>query len=672
MKNLRLMIKLVGGFLVVALITLTVGLVGWFGVENIHEGLTNVGLVRMPSVENLLIIAKEAESIRVAQRTMLSPTLDRQGREQQVGNIAMARERYTAAWNVYEPFQKTPQEEELWKQFIPAWKEWAVENNKFMDYSNQLLKGDILNPTDLRKNFEIFRGDHYKLETQACESIATGKNFEGGTDPKACNFGKWMADFKTDNPDLMAIVEELQVPHDDFHASVGTLKQLTAAGNTEGASRTLKTEVIPAAEKVFDGFRKIRELAGESEALYAKMTEQAMVKAKEKQDVALEFLNQIVELNRDLAHEEVKTSDVAATSASLTSIIGMAAGTLIAILLGVFLAKSITSPVLKGVALAKSLSTGDLSQSIDVNQKDEVGVLADALKQMNRKLREVVGEVLAATDNLASGSEQLSSAAEGLSQGATEQAASIEEVSSSMEEMTSNIKQNADNAQTTEGMAAKAAKDAEQGGNAVTQTVDSMKQIAEKISIIEEIARQTNLLALNAAIEAARAGEHGKGFAVVAAEVRKLAERSGEAASEISELSTTSVEVAEQAGKMIRDIVPDIKKTAELVQEIAAASSEQNAGAEQINKAIQQLDLVVQQNASAAEQMASTSSELAGQGQQLQQTMSFFNLNEGRRANKYVVRPAQPKRLEAAQPPPRKNGLDLNMNEDADDDFESF
>jgi len=195
-----------------------------------------------------------------------------------------------------------------------------------------------------------------------------------------------------------------------------------------------------------------------------------------------------------------------------------------------------------------------------------------------------------------------------------------------MEQMAANIKQNADNALQTEKIALKSAEDAKEGGEAVAQTVSAMKQIAEKISIIEEIARQTDLLALNAAIEAARAGEHGKGFAVVASEVRKLAERSQTSAAEISSLSGSSVEVAEKAGNMLVKIVPDIQKTAELVQEISAASNEQNAGADQINKALQQLDQVIQQNSSASEEMASTSEELSGQAEQLQTTINFFKI----------------------------------------------
>jgi methyl-accepting chemotaxis protein len=360
------------------------------------------------------------------------------------------------------------------------------------------------------------------------------------------------------------------------------------------------------------------------------------------------------------------------TAAGLALLIGVAAAFVIT--------RGIVGPVRKGVAFAEEISRGNLGAEIDVEQKDEIGQLAGALRKMVDKLREVVGEVTSASDNVASGSEELSSSSESLSQGATEQAASVEEVSSSMEEMTANIRQNAENAQQTEKIAQQAAQDAEKGGEAVQGTVSAMKEIAEKISIIEEIARQTNLLALNAAIEAARAGEHGKGFAVVAAEVRKLAERSGQAAGEISELSANSVEIAEQAGQMLKKIVPDIQKTSELIQEIAASSNEQNSGAEQINKAVQQLDSVIQQNASASEEMASTSEELSSQAEQLQQTMSFFTMNgaaaSGRKTAVKAVASA-PAGRRAIQASRKKNelenaGCELQMSEQEDAEFERF
>jgi len=346
----------------------------------------------------------------------------------------------------------------------------------------------------------------------------------------------------------------------------------------------------------------------------------------------------------------------------------MLAGLLAALVLGAVVAwvitRGITGPVIKGVEFAKKMAEGDLTQTLDVNQQDEIGELARALREMVAKLSGVIGEVMSGAGNVASGSGELASAAESLSQGATEQAASVEEVSASVEEMASNIHQNAENSSQTEVIALQSAEDAESGGRTVTQTALAMKQIAEKISIIEEIARQTNLLALNAAIEAARAGEHGKGFAVVAAEVRKLAERSGLAAAEIGALSSTSVKIAEEAGEMLVRLVPNIKKTADLVQEISAGSREQSAGAEQINKAIQQLDQVIQRNASASEQMASTSEELSSQAEQLIATIAFFKTadNSGGRR-----RPA-PKALPPAKAPAGQRGAGQAADRDGDDD----
>ncbi|WP_051328273.1 MCP four helix bundle domain-containing protein [Desulfatirhabdium butyrativorans] len=295
--------------------------------------------------------------------------------------------------------------------------------------------------------------------------------------------------------------------------------------------------------------------------------------------------------------------------------------------------------------VAEHIADGNLM--VDIRQRSEHDRLIQSLSRMVDKLTEVVKNVQSAADNVAMRSQEMNAKTEQISQGATEQAASAEEVSSSMEQMTSNIMQNADNAQQTEKIAVKCAEDAKEGGNAVAETVAAMKEIANKISIIEEIARQTNMLALNAAIEAARAGEHGKGFAVVAAEVRRLAERSQTAAGEINRLSGSSVQIAEHAGELLSSIVPAIQKTADLVQEITSASNEQKAGAEQINKAIQQLDQVIQQNAAAAEEMAATATELDSQAEELQVSSSYFRTDQtgGKARAKRIAAPPKPRGL---------------------------
>jgi methyl-accepting chemotaxis protein len=338
---------------------------------------------------------------------------------------------------------------------------------------------------------------------------------------------------------------------------------------------------------------------------------------------------------------------------------------------------------------AEEISSGNLT--VDIRERSAQDKLMQALTAMVSGLTQTVSDIRSIAGEVASASQSISTASVQVSKGASAQAAAAEEASSSMEEMVSNIKQNADNAQQTDKIANKSAKDAQESGKSVLEAVAAMKEIANKISIIEEIARQTNLLALNAAIEAARAGEHGKGFAVVAAEVRKLAERSQKAAGEINQLSATTLKVSEKSGEMLEKLVPDIQRTAELVQEISAASKEQDTGAEQINKALQQLEQVIQQNASAAEEMASTTEELTGQSDQLVSALSFFHTGDeeggrghraaGARTVKHAqAAPAKPVKPNghAAAPAAKtaaKAGVNLRLNDkhdEVDAEFERY
>jgi methyl-accepting chemotaxis protein len=332
---------------------------------------------------------------------------------------------------------------------------------------------------------------------------------------------------------------------------------------------------------------------------------------------------------------------------------------------------------------AEEIANGNLT--VTVRERSPQDKLMQALGSMVGGLTQTVSDIRAIAGEVSAASQSISTASIQVSKGASAQAAAAEEASSSMEEMVSNIKQNADNAQQTDKIANKSAKDAQESGKSVLEAVAAMKEIANKISIIEEIARQTNLLALNAAIEAARAGEHGKGFAVVAAEVRKLAERSQKAAGEINQLSANTLKVSEKSGEMLDKLVPDIQRTAELVQEISAASKEQDTGAEQINKALQQLEQVIQQNASASEEMASTTEELTGQSDQLVSALSFFHTGDedGGRARKPMSAKAgrpQAAPVKAAKPvghtgPKSAGGVNLRLkdkHDDLDGEFERY
>ena len=308
-------------------------------------------------------------------------------------------------------------------------------------------------------------------------------------------------------------------------------------------------------------------------------------------------------------------------------VLGMVCGmALWAAIIGWMITRSVTRSLGEAVAAANALSAGDLTIQIQATTKDESGQLLAAMQSMIAKLSQVVNEVNAGSEALASASEEVSATAQALSQSSNEQAASVEQTSSSVEEMTASIASNSENAKITDGMASKAATEASAGGEAVKATVAAMKQIAQQITIIDDIAYQTNLLALNAAIEAARAGEHGKGFAVVATEVRKLAERSQVAAQEIGSVASNSVQLAEKAGHLLDDIVAHIRKTSDLVQEISSASHEQASGAGQINTAVGQLNQATQQNAASSEELAATAEEMSSQAIQLQKVIGFFQI----------------------------------------------
>lgn len=342
-------------------------------------------------------------------------------------------------------------------------------------------------------------------------------------------------------------------------------------------------------------------------------------------------IDKLVDLNVKVGDDAVKAAEASAADSKEHMYLASGLALVLLLVLGVFIVVS-TLRQLGGepiyvAEIVRKMAEGDMAQDFHLRKGDNSSMLA-GIRDMSAKLAQVIGEVRGSADGLASASEQVSSTAQSLSQATSEQAASVEETSAAVEEMSASVNQNTENARVTDGMASQASTQATQGGDAVKQTVTAMKQIAQKIGIIDDIAYQTNLLALNAAIEAARAGEHGKGFAVVAAEVRKLAERSQVAAQEIGEVADSSVELAERAGNLLGEMVPAINKTSDLVQEITAASEEQSTGLGQINSAMNQMNQITQQNASASEELAATAEEMSGQAEQLQQLVAFFKVGD--------------------------------------------
>lgn len=532
---------------------------------------------------------------------------------------------------------------------------------------------DVFRPADL--NLPSFVAekeiDHLQWANQVITffvSEADELNVE--IDETACGLGRFLYGdsgkaIAASDPEMARLIEEIKEPHLALHQSA---KKIEAnADYRDTAFDVFVSETLPALSST----RSIlNEMKNHAKAMIEGMTQAKLIYA----NVTVPNLTTVQQLfkkietqiNRNMLTDDAMLEKSTRTLGAVLviSLVSLPLG----IILAVVIARGILGPLRRTVGMIVEMEQGHLDLRLELDRRDEIGIMAktmddfaeslqsdvvdnmealangdltfevsprderDALRtslhKVARDLTELVNSIKVASVNVSSGSEAIRSATEEMSQGSSEQAAAAEEASSSIEQMTANIRQNADNAMQTEEIAVQAATDARDGGRAVEQTVRVMKEIAEKIMIVEEIARQTNLLALNAAIEAARAGEHGKGFAVVASEVRKLAERSQKAAAEINELSTGSVEIAGHAEKILEVMLPNIQKTAELVQEISAASREQDAGAEQINQSIQQLDAVTQQNASTSEEMASTAEGLSMQAEQLAEMIACFNIGE--------------------------------------------
>lgn len=466
-----------------------------------------------------------------------------------------------------------------------------------------------------------------------------------------------LAETASEKREISAAMDSARSRHDEM------LQMIRAIASEQGRARLSTYEGLSGRIRALNN--EAIELADAGQTLQAFRTVNGEGKAAWR-DMEVE-IEGILEINRKSLSDAAATAATNYASARFLTIslmVGIALGSALA---GVWIVMSISRGLSRAIDLARKVARGDLTETAAIVSNDEIADLLTAMNEMTANLRRVVGEVTGGAGQVASGSAEMASTAEQLSQGATEQASSTEEASSSVEEMTANIRQTADNATQTEEMARKSAEDARESGRAVAEAVGAMKTIAERILVVQEIARQTDLLALNAAVEAARAGEHGRGFAVVASEVRKLAERSQTAAGEISSLSGNTVRAAEEAGKMLEGLVPDIERTSQLVSQIGSASRELASGATQVNLAIQQLDKVTQENTSASEEMSATAEQLSAQAESLRAAIAYFRTDaQGHTSHA----PAHAPRTKPLSKPSRKldgGGFDFDLSGGEDD-----
>ncbi len=605
MKNLKLGVKLIGGFALTAIIILIVGIVSLFEQGELDKQVELLEEDAVPAVKNIMIIKNEAGSVATIMRTLLTPYATREQREQTMQGMSAARKKYGKAKEEFSKliFFNTVSEE--WQQFLTNSGKWVKANNTATRISDELLAAGILNPEQLKQDMITFEAAHYKLLNKVSTMLAFGEPFTGGTDASTCVVGTWLKEMPNSSSEIVTAMQRLKPVHTKLHQTVGQIKELVAEGNIAQGKVVQENVLRPLSKQLFAGISEMITLADSHQKKFKEMNRLLLVDAAQYQLDTFQALDDIVEKAVKYAEEIGENAEATAHTGRTITLIGITVGVILALVLGVVLTLLITRPLSKGVELARVMAEGDMTRTLDIDQKDEIGILAGALNNMAVNLRGMlagIGQEVTLMDNsstqlatisdqMASGAEdtagrsnQVAAAAEEMSANQNSVAAAMEQaavnvnmVATATEEMKSTITEISDNS----GRAKEITSQAVEKSQLASERVDELGRAANEINkvteTITEISEQTNLLALNATIEAARAGEAGKGFAVVANEIKDLAGQTAKATFDIQEKIQGIQQATGVTVKEINEISTVIAEVDQVVATIATAVGEQSA-----------------------------------------------------------------------------------------------
>ncbi len=686
-SSVSLQKKLLGSFSFVALICLLVGLTGWWGTSRLKENLATISQHDVPAMEAILTLNKSLEAMKSSERTLLDGTLSLQQRQNEYQLIEAARTDAERAIAIVDSLLRQGEERLLWQTFLNNWNSWLPQLQEFLILSKQYDAARIDNPAELALQAQQMLSSYQNWAIQLSENIMDAVEISVEKDPLNTEIGQWAKKLESQSEHIVKAKKMLLKQLEAVGESMVSIFDYFEIEEPELAQETYSLEIKPSVLGVKESIQHILDPIAAALDVHRQMQNHALQVSAPVLDQAQQDLQKIVATARQTMNSNTEQAAEAADQVATVLGLIIAAGIGTALLLGFFLTRSITGPLSQTVNMLEELERGHIERRLHLDRNDEIGrmagamdrfadslqqeivqplqqlaqgdltfdanprdeqdVLRSALRQLGTDLNEIIGQILAAGEQINTGSSQVSEASQSLSEGATRSAASLEQISSSMNEIGAQTNQSAENANQANQLATKASQAAVAGSQQMGAMVEAMDEInnssqniSKIIKVIDEIAFQTNLLALNAAVEAARAGQHGKGFAVVAEEVRNLAARSSKAASETAELIEGSVEkaangtrIAEKTSASLTEIVGAITKVDDLLSEIAAASKEQASGISQVNLGLQQIDQVIQQNTASAEESAATSEELSGQALQLQQMLQRFQLKQGASSN---------------------------------------